>query len=61
MREVLDALDRRWPGMRQRLCAGPSLREHIKVFVDREESDLDAPLHEKSEVHVMTAVSGGAG
>jgi hypothetical protein len=35
--EVITGLDRRWPGIADRLCdSGPSLRAHINVFVDGE-------------------------
>ena len=58
--EVMDRLDERWPGMRSCLCgAGPSIRTHINVFVDGEKSPLSTPLHSGSEIHIMTAVSGG--
>jgi molybdopterin converting factor small subunit len=59
--ELIDELDRRWPGMRDRLCdAGPQLREHINVYVDGErERGLDAVLGDASEVHVIPAIAGG--
>ena len=59
--ELVDELDRRWPGMRDRLCAaGPSVREHINLYVDGErERDLDATLGETSDVHVIPAIAGG--
>lgn len=58
--EVLDRLDDRWPGMRMRLVgAGPTIREHINVFVDGEKSPIDYPLRPGAEVYIMTAVSGG--
>ena len=58
--EMIDALDARWPGMRDRLCdAGPSLREHINVFVDGERASLRSPLAPTSEVYILPAVSGG--
>ena len=60
--EVIDRLEERWPGMRARLCdAGPTIREHINIFVDGERAGLDAPLGPRSVVHVIPAVSGGAG
>jgi molybdopterin synthase sulfur carrier subunit len=59
--DVIDGLDRRWPGMRARLCdAGPVIREHINVFVDGERADLATPVGTHSVVHVIPAVSGGA-
>ena len=59
--DLIDELDRRWPGMRDRLCdAGPQIREHINVFVDGErERRLDARLSDSAEVHVIPAVAGG--
>jgi molybdopterin converting factor small subunit len=58
---LVDDLDSRWPGMRDRLVeAGPRLREHINVFIDGERSrDLAAPLSDRSIVHVIPAVAGG--
>lgn len=53
-------LDRRWPGMWDRLCEpGPRLREHINVFVNGERVALDAALGPSSVVHVIPAVAGG--
>lgn len=58
---LVEDLDRRWPGMRDRLIeSGPRIREHINVFVDGERSrDLAAPLSDTSVVHVIPAVAGG--
>ncbi len=58
--EVIDSLDQRWPGMRDRLCdAGPTIREHINVFVDGEQAGLGTPVGPSSTVHIIPAVSGG--
>ena len=58
--EAIDRLDERWPGLRDRLCdAGPELRRHIHVYVDRERAGLDTPLGERSRVDVIAAISGG--
>jgi uncharacterized protein YdeI (YjbR/CyaY-like superfamily)/molybdopterin converting factor small subunit len=55
-------LDARYPGMWDRLCEpGPRLRAHINVFVDGRRVGLAADLDEASVVHVIPAVSGGAG
>ena len=43
--DVIDRLDERWPGLRDRLCEpGPALRTHINVYVDRERAGLDTVL-----------------
>jgi sulfur carrier protein ThiS len=58
--ELLDELDTRWPGLRDRLCEpGPSLRQHIHVYVDRERAQLDTSLEPRSRVDVVTAITGG--
>jgi molybdopterin converting factor small subunit len=59
---VIDELDRRWPGLRDRLCeAGPRIREHINVFVDGDRVELSSPVGPDAVVHVIPAVSGGGG
>jgi molybdopterin converting factor small subunit len=58
--EVIDALDARWPGMRDRLCdSTPRIRRHINVFVAGERATLETPLTPGAEVLVFTAISGG--
>lgn len=59
--ELIDRLEVRWPGMRDRLCEpGPSIREHINVFIDGErERDLGARLEGTAVVHVIPGVAGG--
>lgn len=60
IREAIDALDGRWPGMRDRVCdSTPAIRRHINVFVDGERAALDTPLAPGAEVIVLTAISGG--
>ncbi len=59
--ELLQALDRRFPGVRFRLVdeAG-RLRRHIKLYVGSEATeDLDAPLAEGSTLQIVAALSGG--
>ena len=60
VREAIDWLDERWPGLRDRLCEpGPVLRPHINVYVDRERAGLETPLEPRSRVDVLAAISGG--
>ena len=59
--DVIAELERRWPGMRDRLCdPGPQIREHINVFVDGDRAALVTEVGPTSTVHVIPAVSGGA-
>lgn len=58
--EMVDELDRRWPGMRDRICdTRPAIRRHMNVFVDGRRAGLDTPLTPGTEVYVLTAISGG--
>jgi sulfur-carrier protein len=60
VREAIDRLDDRWPGMRDRLCdSTPSIRRHINIFVGGERSTLATKLAQGAEILIMTAVSGG--
>jgi hypothetical protein len=57
---AIDELDRRWPGVRDRLCEpGPTLRRHIHVYVDRERAALETSIEPGSRVDVVAAISGG--
>jgi sulfur-carrier protein len=60
VRDVVDALDSRWPGMRDRLCdSTPAIRRHINVFVNGRRVGLDAALEPGTDVFIITAISGG--
>ena len=58
--EAFAALDRNWPGMRDRLCdSTPAIRRHINIFVDGERATLQTRLAPGAEMFVVTAISGG--
>lgn len=58
--ELIEALDSRVPGMRDRLVeSGPRLRPHINVFVAGEPADLASTVGASDTVHILPAVSGG--
>ena len=59
--ELLDDLDRRFPGVRFRIVdEQDGLRPHVRFFVNREQvRGLDAVLRESDEVHIFQALSGG--
>ena len=60
VRELVDALDTRWPGMRDRLCdSTPAIRRHINVFVEGRRATLDTKLPPGVDVFIITAISGG--
>ena len=58
--EVIDGLEERWPGMRDRLCdPTPRIRRHINVFVEGERATLQTRLAPAAEVFIITAITGG--
>lgn len=58
--DIIDALDERWPGMRDRLTdSTPAMRRHINVFIEGQRVRLDTPLAPGAKMFVITAVSGG--
>jgi sulfur-carrier protein len=58
--DAIADLDRRWPGLQDRLCEpGPAIRRHIHVYVDGERAGLDTALDERARVDVIAAISGG--
>jgi molybdopterin synthase sulfur carrier subunit len=61
VRDVIDALERLYPGVKARLCDGESLRSGMVVVVDTEAArlGLGQPVGEGSEVHFVPAIGGG--
>lgn len=61
VREVIEQLDDRCPGVKARLMTGDQLRPGIAVVVDGAVTRrrLRHRLEENSEVHFLPAISGG--
>jgi molybdopterin converting factor small subunit len=61
LRDVLEDLDQRYPGMRFRMIdEQDAIRRHIRVFVNGEQvGGLDVPLRKSDEVIILQALSGG--
>jgi sulfur-carrier protein len=58
--QMVDALDIRWPGMRDCICdSTPAVRRHINIFVEGKRATLATRLTAGGDVFVLTAVSGG--
>ena len=58
--DAITALDRRWPGLRDRLCEeGPALRRNIRVYVDGERGDRATEVPPNARIEVIAAISGG--
>ena len=61
VREIVDALEGRFPGIRQRLCSGDALSPALTVSIDGVMSSrgLRAKVAPQSEVHFLPALVGG--
>ncbi|MFO0879919.1 MAG: MoaD/ThiS family protein [Gemmataceae bacterium] len=62
VREVLEALEARFPGVQARLCEGDALRPGLVIVVDTEVARLGLrqPVSDTSEIHFVPAIGGGA-
>jgi molybdopterin synthase sulfur carrier subunit len=63
VRQVIDALEQLYPGMKDRLCDANGLRPGIAIAVDTQVArvGLSQPVADHSEVHFLPAVAGGCG
>jgi molybdopterin synthase sulfur carrier subunit len=61
VREVITALDERFPGIRGRVCSGEELAPSLQVSIDHVMSTrgIRAKVGPKSEVHFLPAIGGG--
>ena len=64
IREIIDAIERNFPGMRFNLCYETGeLRPFVNVFVEREHirslQGLDTPVSPGATVHILASVAGG--
>ena len=61
VRAALEELDRRFPGLWDRICRGDALAPGIQVSVDDvlTKNGLRAKLQPASEVHFLPAIGGG--
>ena len=63
VREVIEHLDERYPGMMTRLCENDQLRPNLSVVIDGVVSQkrLRHPVMEDNEIHFLSVISGGLG
>ena len=61
VRDVINDLERQWPGIREHLVEGGRLRGNLSVAVDGEVSPLGLAetVEPSSEVHFVAAIRGG--
>ncbi len=63
VREVLDNLEREYPGFEDRVFENGELKRFINLFVDGQEirtlDGLETPVSEGAEVSIIPAMAGG--
>tara|TARA_Y100001970_G_scaffold206651_1_gene251658 strand:+ start:463 stop:774 length:312 start_codon:yes stop_codon:yes gene_type:complete len=64
IREVIDALESDFPGVKERICEEDgSIRRFVNVYVNGEDvrflSELDTSVSENDEISIVPAVAGG--
>jgi sulfur-carrier protein len=61
--EIIDNLEARFPGIKDRLVEAGEIRPHIAVAIDGDVSPegLEQDVRESSEIHFIPALSGGMG
>jgi sulfur-carrier protein len=59
--EIIEDLEARFPGVKDRLVQGGEIRPHIAVAIDGDVSPegLEQDVQESSEIHFIPALSGG--
>jgi molybdopterin synthase sulfur carrier subunit len=61
VRQIVDALEVSFPGIRARLCVGDALSPALQVSIDGQMTTrgLTAKVKPRSEVHFVPAIGGG--
>lgn len=59
LRDVIDSLERDYPGVRERLVEGDRLRPGLAAAVDNTFVGLLQAVEETSEIHFVPAIQGG--
>jgi molybdopterin synthase sulfur carrier subunit len=61
VRDVIEQLEQKYPGAKDRLCSGEKLKPGIAVTVDGAISPLGLrqPLGADAELHFLPAIGGG--
>ena len=61
IRQVVDDLERAYPGIKAHLCEGDEIMPGIAVIVDDEATNIGMLAHvrEESEIHFLPAIGGG--
>jgi molybdopterin converting factor small subunit len=60
--ELIDNLDRQFPGIKSKLCQGDSIRPGLSIVIDGQvaRGGLSESAPENCEVHFIPAIAGGS-
>jgi|TARA_B100001013_G_scaffold320697_1_gene230239 molybdopterin synthase sulfur carrier subunit len=63
IRQVVNNLEREYPGMKEELCEDDEINPGLAVVIDGETSNLGMieRVSEDSEIHFIPAMGGGSG
>ena len=63
VREVIDALDAKFPGIKAKLFQGDNVRPGLSIVINGQiaRGGLSEAVQEASEVHFIQAIAGGQG
>lgn len=61
LRQIVENLEAKFPGLKARLCDGDRIRTNISVWVNDEISreGMARAVGENDEIHFLPAISGG--
>lgn len=63
VREALDDVSKRHPGLRERIFDGDELRRHVNVYVNDEDirflDELETRVAPTDEIGIIPAIAGG--
>ncbi len=65
VRQLLDDLDRSFPGLRARICDDSgAVRKFVNIFANDEDirflQGLDTPVADRDEISIVPAIAGGS-
>lgn len=59
LRSIIDDLDRRYPGLGERVVEAGAIRPDVLIAIGSNEvRDLDAAVPEGDDVHILPAIAG---
>lgn len=61
--DMINHLEKNYPGIKERICEGDKLRRFVNVFVNEEDirylKGSDTPLKDGDQISIIPAIAGG--